>query len=69
MDNPRVAVENFYRVFLQRYCTDTSDPIPPFSLTPFDEAINNSFKTMRVADVSAYSPPRPILCKIYTLFS
>ncbi|VDD81295.1 unnamed protein product [Mesocestoides corti] len=50
VDSPQLAVENFYRVFLQRYCSGPDDPTPPFIVCPFDEALSQCFKTLRVAD-------------------
>ncbi|VDM16457.1 unnamed protein product, partial [Hydatigera taeniaeformis] len=50
IDSPQEALENFYQVFIQRYCSNPEDCIPPFLLCTFNEALSQCFNTTRVAD-------------------
>ncbi|KAH9278501.1 FAS-associated factor 1 [Echinococcus granulosus] len=50
IESPQEALENFYHVFIQRYCSNPEECIPPFLLCPFNEALSQCFSTSRVAD-------------------
>ncbi|KAL5968426.1 FAS-associated factor 1 [Taenia solium] len=50
IDSPQEALENFYQVFIQRYCSNPEDCIPPFLLCPLNEALSQCFNSPRVVD-------------------
>ncbi|KAM7534340.1 hypothetical protein Aperf_G00000115148 [Anoplocephala perfoliata] len=50
LSTPEKALENFWNVFVQRYCSESDGNIPSFCLQPFQEAFKQSVGIQNVAD-------------------
>lgn len=54
--NPVKALENFFVVFIQRYCNEADSSLPSFCLQTFSEAFAQSVGIQRAYEVCSISP-------------